>query len=212
MHRDRDGVVRLRLNRPAVRNAVDGEMLVAIRDECRRIADDEDVRVAVLHGVHPAFSAGADLAWMAALADQGRDEVAGDLLHGALEAMDRIPVPVVAAVDGAAVGAGVAFAACADVVIATDRAWFSIPELAAGIVPEAVVPYLQRRVGPAWTGFWTLTGTRFAAEEARLAGLVHRVVAATRLEEEVATHVEALCAGPRPVVMATKRLLRAIGP
>lgn len=210
-HRDDDGVVWLKLNRPAVRNALDGETLMAIRDHCRQAAEDQSTRIVVLRGQHPAFSAGADLSWMKRLRVENSLHVVGDLLHAALDALHRVPVPLVVAVDGAAVGAGAAFVTCADVAIATDRAWFSVPEVGVGIVPDAVIPYLRQRVGPSWTGFWTLTGVRFTAHEAHEAGLVHRVVPAAALDDEVSTHIGRLLAGPSSVVVQTKRLLRARG-
>ena len=146
---DRDGpVLRITLNRPDVRNAFDEEVIASLTAAATRAADDPAIRAVVLAGNGKAFCAGADVAWMAkAIAYSRRENLsdAEDLVR-MLERLDTLPVPVIARIQGSALGGGVGLAAVCDIVIAADDAVFALSEVKLGILPAVVAPYVLRFV------------------------------------------------------------------
>jgi methylglutaconyl-CoA hydratase len=127
-----------------------------------------------------------------------------------LRALDDCPKPVVARVQGAALGGGTGLAACCDVVIAAEGALFGTTEVRLGIVPAVISPYVVRKIGEANARVWFLTGERFDAAEARRAGLVHRVVSEMHLDEAVAEVVKALLQGGPEAQAEAKRLAKSM--
>jgi methylglutaconyl-CoA hydratase len=113
-------------------------------------------------------------------------------LVDALAALDRLPKPTVAVVHGAAVGGGAGLAACCDIVLAADTAFFSIPEVRVGMAPLGVAPFLIRAMGHRAFRRYGLSGERFGAAEALRAGLAHEVVSADELEQKLSDIADAL--------------------
>jgi methylglutaconyl-CoA hydratase len=202
---ERDGpVLRVTLARAEKRNAFDGEL---IRELQEAFSDVGDAHVVVLAGDGPSFSAGADLEWMRASVDLSWDENVEDALRfrRMLEAVDGCPAPVVARIQGHALGGAAGPVACADVAVAAHDAVFGFTEVRLGIVPAMISPYVIARIGPGAARRYFLTGERFDAGTALAIGLVH----------EVATDLDAACdrivadilaAGPE-AVRAAKRLV-----
>ena len=202
----REGPVEhLTLNRPAVRNALNADLIGELAAWAARTRDDPGVRVVVLAGAGKTFSAGADVEWMAkALAfteeDNLRDAAA---LSAMFAALDRMPVPLIGRVQGAALGGGAGLAAVCDVVVADDQAMFGFPEVKLGILPAAISPFVLAKIGPSAARELFLSGTRFSAARAREVGLVHAVVPAALLDEAVDGYVrEFLGAGPEAIAAA----------
>ncbi len=210
--RDDRGVVTLTIDRPAARNAIDADTMGALTDACHRLAADGDVRVVVLTGAGEVFSAGADLAWMSAMASASFDENVTDArrFEAMLSAVHELPVPVVARVNGAALGGAAGLVACADVVVAVEGASFGFTEVRLGLAPAMISAYVVPRIGPAQAGRWLVSGERFPAATAQAIGLVHEVVAPERLDAIVADAVDSLLAGGPEAQRATKRLLRRV--
>jgi methylglutaconyl-CoA hydratase len=125
-------------------------------------------------------------------------------LVDALAALDRLPKPTVAAVHGAAVGGGAALAACCDIVLAADGAFFSIPEVRVGMAPLGVAPFLIRAMSHRSFRRYGLSGERFGAAEALRIGLVHEVVSADRLEAKLIEITDALLHAAPGAVRETK--------
>lgn len=210
----RDGPVEyVTLNRPEVRNAFN-EVLIAELTAWALGASGRDApRVAVLGGAGKVFCAGADLTWMAKTVEYTRDENLRDAeaLAAMLDALDRLPVPLVGRVHGAALGGGVGLAAVCDVVVAADDAVFGFTEVKLGILPAAIAPYAMAKIGASAARELFLTGARFGAERARAIGLVHTVVPPAELDAAVSATVgDLLAAGPQ-AVSAAKRLIADIG-
>jgi methylglutaconyl-CoA hydratase len=138
-----------------------------------------------------------------------RDENLADARRAAhmLLALDSLPVPVIARVHGAALGGGAGLAAVCDVAIAAKDAVFGFTEVALGILPAMISPYVVRKIGLSAARELCLSGARFSAARAREIGLVHEVVAADRLDLAVARHVELFRKAAPSAVAATKRLL-----
>jgi methylglutaconyl-CoA hydratase len=208
----RDGLLRLTLNRPEVRNAFDEEVIARITTTAAVAANDPDLRAVVLAGSGTVFCAGADLAWMSkAMAYTQRENLSdAEDLARMLERLDTLPVPVIGRIQGAALGGGVGLAAVCDVVIAADDAVFGLTEVKLGIVPAVIAPYVIRKIGVSAARELFLTGARFGAERARELGLVHEVVPAAQLDEAVERRLgEIRTSAPRAIAVA-KALIREL--
>ena len=205
-------VARVWLARPEARNAFDGKMVRELTETMLRLRAREDVRVIVLGGRGQVFSAGADLAWMRSMADFSREENLGEArsLAELFRVIDESPKPVVARVQGAALGGGAGLVAAADISVATDAARFGFTEVRLGLVPAVISPYVCARIGVTAARELFLTGERFGAQRARDMRLVNHVVAEADLDEAVASRVaELLEAGPC-AISAAKSLIRAV--
>jgi methylglutaconyl-CoA hydratase len=118
-------------------------------------------------------------------------------------ALDRLPVPLVGRVQGAAIGGGAGLAAVCDAVVAEEHAVFGFTEVKLGILPAVISPFVVRKIGPSAARELFLTGARFGAARAREIGLVHTVVPAAFLDESVESYVsEFLSAGPAAIAAA----------
>jgi methylglutaconyl-CoA hydratase len=208
----RDGpVVRVILNRPDVRNAFNEELIAELTAWARSVAVGS-TRAAVLAGEGKVFCAGADLAWMSKMVGYSREENVRDAraLAAMFEALDALPVPLVARIHGAALGGGAGLAAVCDIAVAADDAVFGFTEVKLGILPAVISPYIVAKIGQSAARELFLTGARFSAARARDIGLVHSVVPAAGLEAAVdACVAELLSSGPEAVA-AAKALIRRV--
>ncbi len=187
------GIATILLNRPERSNAIDQATLDELARQFLRLGADERTRIVVLRGAGKHFCAGADLVARASAPEQPAP--AQTTIVDMLAALDRLPKPTVAAVHGAAIGAGAALAACCDVVVAADSAFFSIPEVRIGMAPLGVTPFVTRAIGHRSFRRYGLSGERFGAAEALRIGLAHEVVPAEQLDAKVADVVDALLHG-----------------
>ncbi len=202
----RDGnVLRVTLARPDRHNAFDAALIAALADT---FADVGDARCVVLAGEGRSFCAGADVEWQRASIDLSFDENVEDAmrLHRMLEAIESCPAPVVARVQGYALGGGSGLIACCDIAVAAPDAVFGYSEVRLGIIPAVISPFVLPRIGPGAMRRYFLTGERFDAETALRIGLVHEV--ADDLDGAVAAVVEALLQGGPEAVRAAKQLVR----
>jgi methylglutaconyl-CoA hydratase len=200
------------LDRPEVRNAFNPALVDDLYAWARSIDDRPDLRAAVLSGAGPVFCAGGDLAGMAALVHATREDNLADAQRMAamFDALDRLAVPLIGRVHGAALGGGAGLASVCDIVVAADDAMFAFSEVKLGIVPSVISPYVLARVGQAAARELFLTGARFGAARAKEIGLVHAVVPAAELDAAVGRYLaEILSAGPE-AVRAAKRLIRDV--
>jgi len=203
---ERDGaVLRVTLAKPERRNAFDAELIRELHDA---FSDVGDARVVVLAGEGPSFCAGADVEWQRSAIDLGFDENVQDALrlYRMLAAVDSCPPPVVARIQGHALGGGSGLAACADVVVTAPDASFGFTEVRLGIIPAVISPFVFAKIGGGAARRLFVTGERFDAETALRIGLAH--VVTERLDEEVDRITgEILKAGPE-ATRAAKRLVR----
>lgn len=213
IERRRDGQVEhLVLNRPEVRNALNEELIAEVTTWARRAAADPDLRAVVIAGAGPSFCAGADLAWMAKMAGYTREDNLRDARDAAamFEAINTLPVPVIARVHGAALGGGAGLAAVADIVVADESATFGFTEVKLGLIPAIIAPYVLAKIGESAARELFLTGRRFSADRAHEIGLVHAVMAADELDRAVQQYLADILASGRDAVAAAKALLRQI--
>ncbi len=202
----------LTLNRPEVRNAFNEDVIAELTAWADGVPRDPAPRVVVLAGAGPAFCAGADVAWMAKMRAATEAENLADAraLAAMFGAIDRLPLPVVARVHGAALGGGTGLAAVCDIVVASEDAVFGFTEVRLGILPAVISPFAIAKIGVSAAREWMLTGARLPAARAREIGLVHAVVPAARLDDTVDAHVRDLLAGAPGAIAATKALVREV--
>jgi len=198
-----DGVAVLRLDRPKL-NALDAAMqrrIGALAAECGRRAD---VAAVLLTGGERVFAAGADIKEMQALTHADMVAHSG-VLQAAFTAVARIPKPVVAAVNGYALGGGCELALCADIRIAADDATFGQPEIKLGVIPGAGgTQRLARLVGPSRAKELVFTGRFVGAAEALALGLVDRVVPAAEVLPTALAWARQFVGGPALALRAAK--------
>jgi methylglutaconyl-CoA hydratase len=200
------------LNRPEVRNAFNQVLVEELCAWAASIDQATDVRAAVLSGAGRAFCAGGDLAAMAGTIDASRHDNLVDAARMAamFEALDRLPIPLIGRVHGAALGGGVGLTSVCDIVVAAEDAVFGFTEVKLGILPSVISPYALAKIGRSAARELFLTGARFGAARAREIGLVHAVVPAGQIDDAVTQYVrEVLSAGPE-AVRGAKALIRQI--
>jgi methylglutaconyl-CoA hydratase len=205
-------VTTVTLNRPDVRNAFDEAMIAELTAFAEGVPQDGSVRAVVLRGAGAVFSAGADVQWMSRMLGFSREENLADARRAArmLLALDRIPVPVIGRIHGAALGGGSGLAAICDVAVAADDALFGFTEVVLGILPAMISPYVVRKIGLSAARELCLSGARFTAARAKEIGLVHTVVPASDLDQAVAGHLAAFGKAAPSAIRATKRLLSEV--
>jgi methylglutaconyl-CoA hydratase len=212
----RDGpFARVTLDRPAVRNAFNAELIEALRATFDDLAGEppDALRGVVLAGAGPTFCAGADVEWMRAaiglsLEDNERDAFS---MQAMFAAIDACPVPVIARVQGAALGGGMGLCAVSDIVVASADASFGFTEVKLGIIPAVISTFVVPKIGESHARALFATGQRFDAARAQRIGLVHEVVVGEdSLDERVAALLDELGSAGPTAARAAKSLLRAI--
>jgi methylglutaconyl-CoA hydratase len=203
---ERDGpILRVTLAKPERRNAFDAELIGELREA---FSDVGDARVVLLSGEGESFCAGADIEWQRSAIDLSYDENVEDAmrLFGMMKAIDDCPAPIVARIQGYALGGGSGVAAAVDIGIAAEDAVFGFSEVKLGIAPAVISPFVLPKIGDSAARRYFLTGERFDAPTALRIGLVHEVSA--DLDGAVERVVgELLTSGPQAVREA-KRLIR----
>lgn len=177
----RDGpFARVTLDRADVRNALDADLIAQLRAAFEQLGAEppDRLRGVVLAGEGPVFSAGADIEWMRAASSLSRDDNERDAtaLQSMLMAIDACPVPVIARVQGAALGGGMGLCAVSDVVLATTSTRFGFTETKLGIIPAVISTFVLPKIGESHARALFATGQRFDAQRAQLIGLVHEVL------------------------------------
>jgi methylglutaconyl-CoA hydratase len=209
---ERDGpVLRVTLARPERRNAFDAQLIAELS---QAFVDVGRVNAVLLSGEGASFCAGADVEWMGASIGLSLEENVADAnaMRSMFEAIDSCPVPVVARIQGHALGGGAGLVAAADIAIAEPKAVFAFSEVKLGIVPAVISPFALRKIGESAARRYFVTGERFDAATALAIGLVHEVsadldAALERILRELRT------AGPRAARHAKRLVLeRPEGP
>jgi len=203
----REHVAALRLNRPESLNAINTQMAREIIEACQRIADNEDVWVVTIAAAgERAFSVGADLKERQHMSvEDWRKQ--RKIIVRAFRALNLLEQPMIAAVDGYALGGGCELALACDFIIAGERAQFALPEARVGILPGGGgTQLLPRRVGLATAKELMFTGRRIDAQEALRIGLVNKVVPSDALLQTV-TEITSEILDSSPI--STRQIKRA---
>jgi methylglutaconyl-CoA hydratase len=211
--KDARGVATVAINRPQVRNAIDGNVIHSLTDACKTLGADGETRIVVLTGRGVAFSAGADLGWMRRMAAGGEAEnfASAKTISAMLRTLNELPKPTIARVNGAAYAAAVGLIAACDIAVAVEEAVVSISEVRIGLVPSTISPYVLAAIGARAARRYFLTGEPFSAADACRLGLVHKVVAQTALDEAIEGVISALLAGGPHSQSRAKRLIAQVG-
>lgn len=205
-------VEHLVLNRPDVHNAFNDELVAEVSAWAQGAAADPTLGAVVISGAGQSFCAGADLSWMAKMAGYSREDNLRDAHRAAamFEALDTLPVPVIARVHGAALGGGTGLVGVADIAVATDAAIFGFTEVKLGLIPSIIAPYVLAKIGQSAARELFVTGRRFSAARALEIGLVHAVVAADQLDATIAQYLEDLRGNGREAMGGAKALIREL--
>ncbi len=210
---ERDGrVVRLWLNRPAVRNAFNAVMVRELRFALEDVRRDDEARVVVLSGRGSSFCSGADLNWMREIIHFTYEQNIGETqeLAEALHELYSLPKPTVARVNGPAIGGGTGFVSACDIVVASTEARFGLSEVKIGVVPAAISPYVVRRMGESRARQYFLTGERFDGRRAAEIGLANIVAEPAELDGSVEAVVGSLLSSGPEALACAKELLRRV--
>lgn len=214
LEQQREGaVLRLRLNRPALHNAFDAELIAELTAALAAAGADAGIRVVVLEGAGASFSAGADLNWMRGMAAASEAENRQDSLALArlMRTLDELPKPTIARVHGAAFGGGVGLVACCDIAIGVPEAKFGLTESKLGLLPAVISPYVIAAIGARQARRWFASAEIFDAQTALQIGLLHQVVAAEQLDTAVQRQIDLLLkAGPLAAAGAKSLIARVV--
>jgi methylglutaconyl-CoA hydratase len=208
-----EAVAVVTLDRAEVRNALGAELIEAVAGALEALESNDEVRAVVLTGAGTVFCAGADLRSMKGAGGSGHDDNRADARRmGALfHRIADFPKPVVARVNGPAIGGGVGLMAACDIVVAEPRAHFQFSEVRLGLVPAVISPFCIARLGEVRARRLFLTGERIDAATAERWGLVDIVAGDGGLDEATDEVLAAMrMAGPRALV-AAKELVSALG-
>jgi cyclohexa-1,5-dienecarbonyl-CoA hydratase len=202
LERPGDGVARLVLDRPPL-NVLHIPMLQELDEVLTDLAADPELKLLVMTGEGKAFCVGVDVADHTA----DRVELMIEAFHGVIRKLLLLEVPVVAAVNGAALGGGCELLLACDLVIASEKAKLGQPEIRLGVFPPVAAALMPRLIGRQRALDLVLTGRVIGATEAREMGLVGRVVPVEGFDEAIAEYVGSLSSLSRPVLRLTKRTL-----
>lgn len=196
-----DGIARVTLNRPQVRNALNATLLAELAEALRALEADPAARVIVLRGAGDrAFCAGADLAGVRDRGTSLEARASFGALPAILESMARMRTPIIAQVHGYALAGGCGLAVGCDLVVASDDAVFGLPEIKVGVLPLIVMAPILRSAGRKRAMLMVLSGEPVSAREALEMGLVSRVVPRGDLDDAVTALARTL-AGHSPTAL-----------
>lgn len=212
---DRSGaVMRVALNRPEVRNAMNPAMIAELRAAFEDASADDSVRIVVVEGNGPAFCAGGDLNWMRDVFGKSEEEVTAESreLLEMYRAIDGCPKLVIARVHGAVFAGAMGIVASSDVVIAERDTRFCVSEVRVGLAPGLIAALLLPRIGPHWLRYLAKSAIVFDADTALRANLVHETASGEgELDARVAAHVELGLQASPDAIAATGRLIATLG-
>jgi methylglutaconyl-CoA hydratase len=211
--RDDRGIVTLHLNQPGKRNALSSAMIDEITEFATRCNADKGIRAIVLRGAGPVFCAGADLGWMMAQINAGRDARMAEArrLAAMFQALNTLASPLIAYVHGGAYGGALGLLSVCDVVLADPGTAFGFTETRLGIIPATIAPYVIARLGEGPARRVFMSARIFGAEEALALGLVSRMAPLAEAEVAIEAEVQPYLAVAPGAVARAKRLARALG-
>lgn len=182
-----NGIAHLWLNRPEKHNALNARMIAELTEAAASLGANDKVRAVILGAQGKSFCAGGDLDWMRAQAKsspQKRSEEA-KALAGMLHALDTLPKPLIARIQGQAFGGGIGMISVCDTAIAVPSCRFALTETKLGLIPATIGPFVVRRMGEGNARRVFFTGRPFDSEGAQKIGLIAEIVAPEALDEAV---------------------------
>ena len=197
------------LNRPEKRNALNDELVSALKDRLRLAHNDDEVRVVVISGAGKDFCAGADLSALQKIAGASIEENIKDArsLMELFLLIRQVQVPVIATVTGRALAGGCGLATACDLVLASSESRFGYPEVKIGFVPAMVLAILRRNVSEKRAFELLTTGEEISAQEALSLGVVNKVFDSDSFHTDVDSYLEKFTQTSKSAVSLTKKLL-----
>jgi len=201
------------MNRPEVHNALNQRLLSELKAAFQELSKDEHLSAVILTGSGKSFSAGADVVMMQAAASYTLEQNQQEALQLAetFESINFFPTPVIARVNGAAMGGGLGLLAVCDIAIAAETARMAFSEVKLGIAPAVISPFVIRKIGASQARRLFVTGERFNATLAQAIGLVHTVVPVEQLDTAIENTLQELLGGGPAAMRACKALARDVG-
>ncbi|MBI1743408.1 enoyl-CoA hydratase/isomerase family protein [Candidatus Acetothermia bacterium] len=208
----KNGVARVTLNRPDVRNALNEVLIAELTDCFSKLSANMSVRVVVLHGAGPVFCAGGDLHWMQRSINFSPEENRRDArgLAEMYRAIDECAQPLIASVHGAALGGGMGMCSVSDIVLSMPDTQFGFTEVKLGIVPAVISPFVLKKIGEANARRYFLTSELFNADIAKQIGLVHEILPADQLDARADTLAQQILSNGPQAVREAKKLIRNV--
>lgn len=200
------------MNRPAVHNALNEELIRELTQIFGELGGDTSVRAIVLTGRGKSFSAGADVESMKQQGAAGPVENLANAreLAELFQTIAACPKPTIARVNGAAIGGGLGLVSASDVAVASDTAVFATSEVRLGLIPATIAPYVVQAIGARWARRLFQSGERISAAHAVTIGLLHEAVAPEELDACIDSVVGNLLAGAPGAQRAAKELIDAV--
>ena len=208
----KNGIGRVTLNRPEVRNAFDDALIASLATAFDELNRDATVKVVILAGNGPAFCAGADLNWMKRMAGYSYDENLRDAgaLADMLATLDGLDKPTIARVHGPAFAGGTGLVAACDIAVGTPEAKFCFSEAKLGLSPATISPYVMRAIGARAASRYFLTAEVFDAAEALRIGMLSALVPAAELDATIDGLARHLLDGGVEALARIKDLVRQV--
>lgn len=207
---NKDRVCEVILNRPDVRNAFNPAMIDEITQTFKLISDQ--TRVVILRGAGEIFCSGADLEWMKSMVKYSLEENKDDSLklYGMFKSIQDCVVPVIAVVQGAAMGGALGLMAVADIVISTEATKFCFSEVKLGLVPAVISSFVLQKANRSLVVPLMIAGKVFNTNEALRCGLVHQTASSEQVEEIVESWISSILDAAPDAVKETKVLVNQI--
>lgn len=207
-----NSVAEITLARPEVRNAINNKMVTELYELFSELENNNEVRVIVITGEGKSFCAGADMNWLKSIADFSYDENYLESLNlvNLLYLIHNHPKPIIAKVNGSAVGGGVGLMLVSDIIIADKSAKFGLSEVAIGIVPVAIAPFVMHRIGETKAREYFLTGERIDASTAYKIGLINYAVDTEYIDEIVNAKVQIILNNGPKAIESIKNLMSRV--
>lgn len=208
-----DRIATITLNRPEAHNAMNVRMIEELAAVFAELRSDERLHGVMLTGEGASFSAGGDISMMKDYAAFTKEQNLSDAyrLFDLFYSVNTFPVPIVARVNGTAMGGGVGLVSVCDIAIAAETARFAFSEAKLGIAPSTIAPFVVRKIGEASARALFVTGERFSARHAYDIGLVNAVVPPEQLDEAVQKTLDELVTSGPQAVRACKAMALAVG-
>jgi methylglutaconyl-CoA hydratase len=211
---DTQGIATLTLQRPEKSNAFDDELIVELQTAFQELKKDPKVQAVLLTAAGKHFCAGADVAWLARLAKASPTENMEDAkqLARLLRTMYNFEKPLIALVQGAAMGGGIGLIACCDIAIGTPETYFSFSEVKLGLVPATIAPYVIDVIGARVARRYFLTAEQIDAKKAQVYNLLQQIVPTEDLAKTGYALAQVLVENAPKAVRAAKRLIQLCRP
>ncbi len=211
--RNPEGIATLTLDRPEKHHAMSARMIAELTEAAKELAADPNVRAVVLAASGPSFCAGADLAWMRAqaAADRAGKIAEASRLSAMLAALDALPKPLIARVQGNVYGGGLGLLAVSDIAVGAEGIRLALTETRLGLIPATIGPFLFRRMGQGMVRQVFFAGNGFGTDFALRAGLLHEACPADELDARIARLTDAVLKTAPGAVAAAKALCHTLG-